>query len=62
MEVTAELTKVSLAPDDINARAVDIFLSTPCTNGMRSSSVGLAVPMGRPRYVNGIDPIEQLKM
>ena len=62
MEVAAELTKVSLAPGDINARVVDIFLSTPCTNDMRSSNIILVVPIGRQRYVKGIDPMEQPKM
>ena len=32
------------------------------TSGMRSCTVGFEVPMGRPRYVNGMVPTEQPKM
>ena len=38
------------------------LLSMRQTSGMRSCMVGLVVPSGNPKYVNGIVPIEQPKI
>lgn len=38
------------------------LLSVELTNGMKSWIKGQALPMGSPRYVNGIVPTEQPKM
>jgi hypothetical protein len=53
--VIAALMYVSLPPYVSQIAELDNLLSTAQTNGIRSSTVGRVVPIGRPRYVNGID-------
>ena len=56
-----EFTKVSFDPRSRSEAAEESLRSIDATSGMRSVIVGLVVPMGNPRYVNGMVPIAHPK-
>ena len=58
-KVTVALSQESFPPYDIIAMVEVRRCSALQTSGMRSRIVGLEVPRGSPRYVNGIDPTKQ---
>jgi hypothetical protein len=58
IEVRSELSGVNLLPGFSMHSEVDNFRSTLSITGIRSFTVGLVVPIGSPRFVNGIEPIE----
>ena len=61
-DVITELTNVRFDPRSSSAAAEESLRSTEATRGMRSVTVGRVVPMGNPRYVNGMVPIAQSKI
>jgi hypothetical protein len=58
----AEFTISSLPLCDNQVEQANNLLSTLSIIGARSSIFGLVVPMGKPRYVKGIDPISHPKV
>ena len=60
-EVITEFTNVSFDPRSSKVAAEESFLSIDATRGMRSVKVGLVVPIGNRRYLNGMDPITHPK-
>ena len=56
-EVIIEFMRASFPAYDIRDIAAVMFLSALQTRGAKSWTVGRVVPKGRPRYVNGMDPI-----
>jgi hypothetical protein len=57
MGVIAELIICSLPEYDSQVEHADNLCSTLSMIGERSSIFGLVVPIGRPRQVNGSEPI-----
>jgi hypothetical protein len=52
-EFITEFSKVSRLVYDMSDEMPDSFLSSLDTRGIKSTTEGLVVPNGRPRYVNG---------
>ena len=61
-EVITEFTNLSFDLRSSKATAEESFRSSDATRGMRAVTVGLVVPIGSPRYVNGMDPITHPKI
>jgi hypothetical protein len=59
MEAKAEFISCNLAPCERKLELEVNFLSNLHTRGERPDIVGLVVPNGKPKYVNGIDPTRQ---
>lgn len=56
-DVIAESTRVSLPVIESQVAVAVILLSTLLIVVVWSSTLGLVVPIGRPRYVKGIEPL-----
>lgn len=61
-EVMSELISASLPAYDISNIVVVIFHLALPTNGVSSWTVGLVVPRGSPKYVNGMVAVVQPKI
>ena len=55
-------TSVNFDPRSKSESAVESLHSTDATSGIRSATIGLAVPMGMPKYVKGMMPMVHPKM
>src|SRR3954470_2261312 len=59
MEANKEFITETLPLYDIIRKEAETFLSILSTRGIKSYTVGLVVPNGRPRYVKGIEATVQ---
>ena len=61
-EVMTELSSESFPPYEIMLSVAESLRSTRQTRGNKSSTDGLVVPIGKPRYVKGIFPTTHPKI
>ena len=62
IEEITELRSCNLPPWERNYELAVSLLSMQSTKGMKSAILGLVVPTGKPRYVNGKVPTLQPKI